>query len=152
MSLTVNGVKTFYSGRGETTELEVKVNQWASAGDLLEARHGHTATLLDDGRVLVAGGRNTNDFLNSVEIFDPEKNTWTHSGYLHLERAQHTASLLADGKILFIGGYSPIGVLNQCEIYDPNTGISNMIEPMEVPRALHSSVFRRWQFNGDFRD
>ncbi|WP_373497512.1 IPT/TIG domain-containing protein [Aquiflexum sp.] len=140
MSLTVKGVKALYSGRGETTELEVRVNQWARTGGLNEKRHGHTATLLTDGRVLVAGGRNTNDFLNSVEIFNPETNTWAHSGYLHLERAQHSACLLADGKILFIGGFSPIGVLNQCEIYDPETGISNLIEPMNSPRALHSSV------------
>jgi hypothetical protein len=140
LSLTVNGVKAFFSGRGETTELEVKVNQWARTGDLNERRHGHTATLLNDGRVLVAGGRNTNEFLNSVEIFDPETNTWTHSGYLHLERSQHTANLLSDGKILFIGGYSPIGVLNQCEIYDPATGISNLTEPMQTARAQHSSI------------
>jgi hypothetical protein len=92
------------------------------------------------GGYLVAGGINSNNHLNSVEVFNPVSNTWSHSGYLHLDRAQHSANLLPDGKVMFIGGFSSIGVLHQCEIYDPATGISILTEHMNRPRALHSSV------------
>lgn len=140
LTITVNGVKAEFAGSGGKTEKDVQVIQWAEAADLKEGRYGHTATLLGNGKVLVAGGINSNNYLNSVEIFDPVSNMWSHAGYLHLERAQHTANLLPDGKVLFIGGFSPIGVLKQCEIFDPATGISNLTENMNTPRALHSAV------------
>lgn len=140
MSLTVNGVKAVFGGRGDATELEISVNQWAPASNLLKERHGHTATLLNNGKVLVAGGKVLDEFQNSAEIYDPATDKWTQTGYLHLERAQHTAALLPDGKVLVVGSFSPNGVLHQCEIFDPSTGIWTLTGHLNTQRALHNAA------------
>ena len=74
-------------------------------GSLATARDIHTATLLPNGKVLVAGG--TNDFgtLASAELYDPASGTWTATGSLITARASHTATLLPNGKVLVAGGY-----------------------------------------------
>jgi hypothetical protein len=65
-------------------------------------RIGHTATLLTDGKVLVAGGGS-----DTAELFDPSTGTFTAIGKLSAARAYHTATLLADGKVLVTGGLDP---------------------------------------------
>jgi WD40 repeat protein len=65
-------------------------------------RIGHTATLLTDGKVLVAGGGS-----DTAELFDPSNGTFTAIGKMSAARAYHTATLLADGKVLVTGGLDP---------------------------------------------
>ena len=77
---------------------------WTLTGSLNTARSYHTATLLPDGRVLVAGGGGNNDFLASAELYDPATGTWTLTGSLNVSRIYHTATLLADGRVLVAGG------------------------------------------------
>ncbi len=82
-------------------------------------RAAHTATLLDDGKVLVvggfvAGGRS----LSSAELFDPATNRFTPAGAMTVPRAGHTATRLPNGKVLIVGGYDG-DYLNTSEIYDP---------------------------------
>ena len=60
---------------------------------LAEPRAGHTATLLPDGRVLVAGG----DFIDTAELWDPETGTFYAAGSMTDARSGHTATLLPDG-------------------------------------------------------
>jgi hypothetical protein len=105
---------------------------WTATGDMVEARAGHTATQLLDGRVLVAGGVGvqTSEFfatiLASAELYDPASGTWTTTGPMHEVRTGHAATLLPDGKVLVAGGGSSSdgdgGPLATAELYDPRTG------------------------------
>ena len=78
-----------------------------AAGSLATARYPHTATLLPDGRVLVAGGSNNiNGVLASAELYDPAGNSWSSAGSLATGRYAHTATLLPGGRVLVAGGYN----------------------------------------------
>ncbi len=90
---------------------------WIATGPLATVRYGHTATLLPNGKVLVAGGYN-GGALKSSELYDPVARTWSPTtGSLSVGRWNHTATLLNTGKVLVAGG-GP----TQCELYDPSTG------------------------------
>src|SRR5207244_2252408 len=76
-----------------------------SAGNLRQARTSHTATLLEDGRVLVVGGtRDYSDGLASTEIYDPATGIWSATANLNEGRWTHTANLLPDGTVIVAGG------------------------------------------------
>ena len=64
----------------------------------------HTATLLPNGKVLVAGGDAVAQPLASAELYDPASGTWTPTGSLNTARSEHTATLLPNGKVLVAGG------------------------------------------------
>ena len=65
----------------------------------------HTATLLPNGKVLVAGGYDSSGvYLSSAELYDPASGTWTATGSLNTARCCHTATLLPNGKVLVAGG------------------------------------------------
>jgi hypothetical protein len=66
-------------------------------------RADHTATLLGNGEVLVAGGF-ANGWLASAELYDPAAWTFTATGSMAVARQYHTATLLLDGKVLIVGG------------------------------------------------
>jgi N-acetylneuraminic acid mutarotase len=92
-------------------------NTWTTTGSL-PGRNLHTATLLPNGQVLVAGGHNaTTGFLNSAELYDPAMGTWTATGSLNTPSGYHTATLLHNGKVLMAGGYNDTnGYLNSAEL------------------------------------
>ena len=82
---------------------------WTPTGSLNGARVWHTATLLPNGQVLVAGGTtNLNSssasYLSSTEIYNPINGTWTVTNALNTAREDHTATLLPNGKVLIAGG------------------------------------------------
>jgi Galactose oxidase, central domain len=79
---------------------------------LAHARWGHTATLLRDGRVLIAGGVGKDDeVLATSELFDPTTNSFVAGATLNQPRALHTATLLADDRVLILGGLRDVSTL-----------------------------------------
>jgi hypothetical protein len=74
---------------------------WTTTGNLNIARCAHTATLLPDGQVLVAGGEGANgSILSSAELYNPATGKWTFTGSMATPRMDHTATLLLDGQVL----------------------------------------------------
>ena len=91
-------------------------------GSLAAPRYSHTATLLPDGTVLIAGGLNDSGALApGSELFDPTTGTFRATGSLMTLRRDHTATLLGNGKVLIAGGRNTADVA-ACELYDPATG------------------------------
>ena len=77
----------------------------ALTGNTVVERFAHTATLLNNGKVLVAGGMSRNGvWLDSAEIYDPVRGRFTLAGKLHSQRAGATATLLPNGSVLVAGG------------------------------------------------
>jgi hypothetical protein len=76
----------------------------------------HTATLLRDGRVLVAGGQGLGTYLAEAEIYDPAAGTWTVTGSLNNARGLQTATLFSDGIVLVAGGFNG-SILASAELF-----------------------------------
>jgi N-acetylneuraminic acid mutarotase len=108
-------------------------------GRLNTPRAWHTATLLPNGKVLVAGGYG-GFYLKSAELFDPATGKWTYTGEMSGARYQHTATLLPNGKVLVAGGVGPTGRLNTAELYDPATGLWSSAGTMSGARSYHTAT------------
>lgn len=107
---------------------------------LTEARTDHTATLLADESVLLAGGSDGDTELASVEIIDPVGMSVALLGSLATSRADHTATLLPDGRILVAGGRAANTSLADAELLDPETGVSDPAGSMKWARADHQAL------------
>lgn len=109
---------------------------------LATARVNHTATLLANGKVLVAGGSNSSGRLNSAELFDPATGDWTTTGSMAYARTSHTATLLADGKVLVAGSYdsSSAAARSSAEVYNPATGTWTTTGSLITGRTFHTAT------------
>ena len=117
---------------------------WRLASPMNDPRYNHTATLLQDGKVLVAGGRSIQgDFISlaTVEIYDPATERWTLTEAMHTARDSHSATLLSTGQVLVTGG-SKVGsvVQTSAELYDPSSGTWSQTGAMGTPRVYHSAT------------
>jgi hypothetical protein len=83
------------------------------------ARGTHTATLLNNGSVLVIGGDTASGLTGTAELFNPSTQTFTGAGSLEIPRDGHTATLLNDGTVLIVGGDSSAGISASSELYAP---------------------------------
>jgi hypothetical protein len=93
---------------------------WSEATSMLYNRSYHTATLLPNGKVLIAGG----DQEGTCEIYDPVTNSWEETASLLVPRHFHEAVLLNNGKVLVAGGRGLNNISTpECELYDPETQI-----------------------------
>jgi hypothetical protein len=108
-------------------------------GSTTQFRRAHTATLLLDGKVLVAGGL---PFLPAAtsEIYDPIAGNWTNSGALTTGREFHTATLLQDGRVVVTGGQTAIQPLASTEVYDPPSGRWIGAGALNEPRESHTAT------------
>jgi WD40 repeat protein len=127
---------------------------WAAIGSMTEERTGHTATLLPDGRVLVAGGNlDGGAFGATAELYDPATGRWARTGNMTDSRMHHAATLLPDGRVLVSGGMvgsdytsdrqcSAGGPPSVCsaEQYDPSMGRWTATGSMHADRIGHRTT------------
>jgi N-acetylneuraminic acid mutarotase len=128
-------------------------NSWNSVGSMSTARYQHTASLLGNGEVLVAGGNDINGtcscttFVSSADLYNPATNIFTATGTLNVARYAHTATVLQDGTVLVVGGFggptstlqSGGGVLASAEIYNPAAGTWTVTSSMTTARMSHTA-------------
>ena len=103
------------------------------------ARQQHTATLLPNGKVLVAGGYNGPALL-SAELYDPATGIWTATGSMGGQHAAHTATLLPDGQVLVAGGFDLSSALRSAELYNPATGTWTFTDSLGTARFDHTAT------------
>jgi len=114
------------AGQSATPQMftvEVTSHGFAMTGSMNSARISHTATLLNDGTVLIVGGQDTSGAaVANSELYTPASGTFAASGALVRARYFHAATLLATGKILVAGGDDIGGnAIASAELYDPAT-------------------------------
>jgi hypothetical protein len=124
--------------------------KFTEAGDPAAIHLGGTATLLADGRVLLAGGYETtapNVFVESkkAELYDPSTGKFTSTGSMTTGRSGHTATLLADGHVLIAGGAvehsgGTLEMVATAELYDPKTGTFHATGSMTMGRDAASAT------------
>jgi hypothetical protein len=103
---------------------------------MLAPRSGHTATLLPDGKVLIAGGmRRNQDFYKSAELYDPANGKFQPTGEMSVGRVGHIAVPLSSGKVLIAGGWIGQGGTDSAELYDPSTGKFTVIARLTARRG-----------------
>src|SRR5882672_3352448 len=135
---------TFLLGPARLASAQAVAASWSYTGNLNRGRVNHTATLLSNGKVLVAGGY-WNGVLNSAEVYDPATGTWSSTGNLNTAREGHTATLLPNGKVLVAGanntdsGNNNRG-LNSAELYDPATGTWTSTGNLNAARRNHTAT------------
>jgi WD40 repeat protein len=115
---------------------------FSPTGSMASDHADGTATLLPDGRVLIAGGYN-----NTAEIYDSETGKFSKTGSMGYWRAWATATLLPDGRVLIAGGEGgPAGgplngsTLSSAELYDPSTGTFGPAGPTSIPSAASRTL------------
>jgi hypothetical protein len=109
---------------------------WSATAAMSSIRVYHTATLLPNGTVLVAGGCDSSMSLTSAEFYNPANATWTLTPSMNFDHCGHTATLLANGKVLVAGG----SMFPNAERYDPSNNTWSVAGTMNSLRLAHTAV------------
>lgn len=112
--------RVLLAGMGGAEVYDPESDSWTRTGDMLTPRYNHVATLLLDGRVLVAGGDEEPDSeIHTAELYDSATGSWSATGDVGVPRS-HGGVLLPDGRVLDMG--APYGGPQLGDLYDPDTG------------------------------
>ncbi len=139
-SSTLSATSGTVSGATDVTAAPAVFKLVAS---LRTKRVHHTATLLPNGTVLIAGGQDGNGLVTATaEVFDPATGRFVLTGSMLKRRHFHTATLLLDGTVLITGGlaYNPDEFHSTAEIYNPATGTFSSTGNMGSARYYHSAT------------
>ena len=122
--------------------IEVSLHGFKATGSMAAERTAHTATLLSNGSVLVAGGYGDAGGLLTAELYDPNSGTFKLTGSMQTGRFSHTATLLSPllpngGKVLVAGGGN--GIAN-AELYDPSSGVFTATGSMNTARWIQTAT------------
>jgi hypothetical protein len=119
-------------------------------GNMSAARSQHTATLLPNGKVLIAGGvqssRGSPLIVATTELYDPDTGTFSRAADMRTGRRMHTSALLPDGRVLIAGGFgagtaSDWGTASaSAELYDPSAGTFTPTGDMTTPRGWPTAI------------
>jgi hypothetical protein len=141
-STLVTMAVTNAAGTQATASLTVTVPSFFATGALVTARLGHSATRLNDGTVLIAGGKGASgEVLASAEIFDPSTGRFSGTGAMTTGRTAHTATLLTDGTVLVAGGQlDSNAATSSAEIYEPTTGTFTVAQHLLTARFQHTAT------------
>jgi hypothetical protein len=165
--LVVGGVDANDGALGTCELYDPSTGEWSATGSLSDLgvdlrrtlpfwmRWGHTATLLADGRVLIAGGF-ADDWTMATqaraEIYDPATGLWSDAGTMSESKGRgwHTATLLPDGRVLVVGGdwrecQEGCGefTLGTTDIYDPVTNSWSVGPQLHTRRYSHTATLLR---------
>ncbi|MGP8269938.1 MAG: Kelch repeat-containing protein [Terracidiphilus sp.] len=118
---------------------------FTQTGSMVVGRFLHTATQLQNGKVLIVGGALTSasDPVATAEVYDPATGIFTVTGEMTTARERHTATLLADGRVLIVGGATSGGTGDStatAEVYDPSTGMFSVTGSMVEARTFHTAT------------
>jgi len=117
--------------------LNVRPTGFAATGNMTTGRADFTATLLNNGKVLMAGGASPNNIVASAELYDPATGAFTATGAMSQPRFFHTATRLNNGMVLIAGGFGPSSsgsTLASAELYNPATGSFSVTGSMTTGR------------------
>lgn len=133
-------VPTF--ANAQTNSKTPQPGQIIATGNLSVRRFSQSATLLPDGKVLIAGGMERNGkYESSAELYDPRTGKFTATGNMGVAREGQAAILLRNGKVLLAGGSpGPDGNTASAELYDPANGTFHPTGKMAGPRAHAAAV------------
>src|SRR5438094_2305233 len=101
---------------------------------------GHTATLLQNGKILIVGGENQSGIVSQAEILDPASLTSTPAPVAASPRTDHTATLLPDGRVLISGGRDQMSALDSTQIYDASVNSFSSGPSMKRARSGQSAT------------
>jgi N-acetylneuraminic acid mutarotase len=117
---------------------------WRPTGSLNDSRYYFSATLLDNGLVLAAGGKDDTGYLDSAELYDPNIGSWNFTGSMHDSRGLHSASLLSDGSVIIGSGESSsdntLIYLTGSEKYEPVPGKWIAANPINAKRSVYTAT------------
>lgn len=144
------GVRLYFDAADRPARLSTTfaaASQFSPTGGMMDPRLVHTATLLEDGKVLIAGGSSNFDVItpatvySSAELYDPATGTFARTDSMASARHWPSATRLNDGKVLITGGFNgSTSEIASAELYDPATHTFSATSSMSIPRYTHTAT------------